>query len=65
MHTNTCDGFYQNYKFEHLFKLFGFYNIAFYRAMTIFSEPEVQGQVEPSNCTILQSSGKFLGTQVL
>ena len=35
-------------------------NIAFYRAMTIFSGPEVQGQVEPSNCTILQSSGKFI-----
>ena len=27
--------------------------------MTIFSGPEVQGQVELLNCNILQSSGKF------
>ena len=41
-------------------KSFGFYNIVFYRAMTLSSGPEVQGQVEPSNCTILQFPGKFI-----
>ena len=33
--------------------------------MVLSSEPEVQGQVEPSNCIISQFPGKFILAHVL
>jgi hypothetical protein len=50
---------YQNLFASNLFKSFGFENIVFYSYNGHSSEPEVQGQVNPSNCIILQLPGKF------
>jgi hypothetical protein len=48
-HSKNTRRVYQNYFASNLFESFGFLN----------PEPEVQGQVKPLNCIILQLLGKF------